>query len=475
MWSHLLILLLILYLLILLGTVVVILQESNSSYKAISWLFVVVALPFLGLILYLMVGRDIRLKHFLQKPLYRKITAAPLKLTDPRFYQTLRPDPLSDALVKLISSNNDSALLSAQDIQLFSHGKEKYQALFRDIAAASRFIHIEYYILAGDPLGTQLRDLLVEKALQGVQVRLLYDYIGSFSVGPKFWKPLRRAGGFVLGFGVMHFPYIGNQISNRNHRKIVVIDGTIGYTGGMNVARRYITGNELGSWRDTHFRITGNAVSGLQRAFLKDWNYSSRHALFLEDFFPASPNPSDPILIQYVTNGPFGRGNTIEQAFTKAFALAQKSIRIQTPYFLPTDLMLNALISAALRGVQVSIMIPEKGDSLPAQLASESYLDEVLRAGIQILRYQGGFLHSKLLTIDGTVASIGSSNMDFRSLEINYELNAFIYHPQTIARIDALMDRDLLRCTPLDTARWQKRSRAKRIVEPLMRLLAPML
>lgn len=517
MWST---LILLLYLLTILSIVVIVIVENRSSYKALSWIVVVTFLPIVGAVLYMMFGRDMHIRGYRKNPTYRAISEAPKKYA-------LHPDCLPErckkmygSLVKQIESDNESVLLAASQIDIYTNGMDKFAALFKDIAAARKHIHIEYYIIQDDELGERLLRLLTDKAREGVEVRLLFDAIGSKGIRSRFFIPLIRSGGRVRGFRPFHFPYVNVQINSRNHRKIVVIDGEIGYMGGMNVANRYAKGNELGPWRDTHFRICGTAVAGLQRAFLRDWSYSSLHKLYREDLFPpltaaprstapfkegslaesSSPvvpetpgstesisNRSDGVIaplytasagmipMQFTTNGPIGRARTIERSLLKALALAEDHIYIETPYFLPTDLLLSAIVSAALRGVRVCLMMPQKGDSGITTLASRSYLSEVLCAGVEVFLYRGGFLHSKLLTIDSKIASIGSTNMDFRSLELNYEINAFIYSADTTERVERLFEQDLAFCTAVHYAQWQKRPRGKRFLESLFRLLAPML
>lgn len=467
---------LLLHLLLVISVVVVIIAENRSSYKALSWIVVVSFLPILGGLLYLMFGRDVRLKGYLRNPIYRDITEAPKRLgCVAQCSSEILEDPLYIPLMNLLEADNESVLLNASDIQIYPSGKEKFAALFSDLERAQHHIHLEYYIVTNDDLGKSLLSLLARKARSGIQVRVLYDAFGSKGVGSRFWLPLKEAGGEVCGFNPLLFPYLGVQINSRNHRKIVVIDGNVGYVGGMNVALRYLKGNELGAWRDSHFRIQGTAVAGLQRAFLRDWNYTARKKLFSSCYFPSESEPCVTIPMQFFTNGPVGRVCTIERAITRAVALAKEHIYIETPYFLPTDILLNAIMSAALRGVRVCLMLPKKGDSLLTTKASNSYLSQVLLSGVEVYLYRAGFLHSKLLTIDGKLSSIGSSNMDFRSLELNYEINAFVYDRATTQRIEELFAQDLENCTRLEYSSWQQRGKAQRFFESLFRLLAPML
>ena len=358
-------------------------------------------------------------------------------------------------------------------------GTDKYRQLFEDIRSARSEIHLMYYIIASDELGVKLRDLLVSKAREGVRVRVVYDGLGSFWSDVKgFWRPLRRAGGEVYAFLPVRFPFIDLRINYRNHRKVVVIDQRIGYLGGMNVAQYYAQGNELGQWRDTHFRIEGSAVAGLQRVFLVDWAVAVRKRFDLTPYFAEIDRGSSyerPIAMQFLTNGPQAHWQTIEQAFIKACSMAHEEILIQTPYFLPPEGLLMSLCSAAIRGVQVSIMIPERGDSYLTQRASDSYLTQLLQAGVDVRRYRGGFLHSKLMVVDRRIVGVGSANMDFRSLEINLEVMSFVYDRRIAEELCKTFELDLQSCSQLTLAEWNKRTLWIRSWEAVARLFSPLL
>ena len=336
-----------------------------------------------------------------------------------------------------------------------------------------------YYIIMSDELGVELRDLLVDKAREGVKVRVVYDGLGSIRSDLKgFWRPLRRAGGEVYAFLPVRLPFFDLRINYRNHRKVVVIDQRIGYFGGMNVAQYYTQGNELGQWRDTHFRIEGSAVAGLQRVFLVDWAVAVRKHFDLEPYFAEIDRGASyehPIAMQFLTNGPQAHWQTIEQAFIKACSIAHEEILVQTPYFLPPEGLLMSLCSAALRGVHVSVMLPERGDSYLTQRASDSYLAQLLQAGVDVRRYRGGFLHSKLLVVDRRIVGIGSANMDFRSLEINLEVMSFVYDKRIAEELSEAFEGDLQECHQLTLEEWSERSFWIRSLEALARLFSPLL
>lgn len=476
MWTT---LLTILYTLLVVGVVIVILTGGDDIYRMFSWLMVVLFLPVAGVVLYLLFGRPATSMRLIPRDFQREINRMPLQHTDFGYHKALLEDPYYGALGKLLYNSDDRTVLAASSMSVITVGKDKYERLFEDIRSAQCEIHMMYYIIASDELGVKLRDLLVVKALEGVKVRVLYDGLGSFWSDIKgFWRPLRRAGGEVHAFLPVRLPFIDLRINYRNHRKVVVIDQCIGYLGGMNVAQYYTEGNELGQWRDTHFRIEGSAVSGLQRIFLVDWAVAVRRHFDLKPYFAGIDRGvpyESPIAMQFLTNGPQAHWQTLEQAIIKACSMAYEEILIQTPYFLPPAGLLLSLCSAAMRGVHVCVMLPERGDSYLTQRASDSYLTQLLRAGVDVRRYVEGFLHAKLLVVDRRLVGIGSANMDFRSLEINLEVMAFVYDSQIAERLCKTFEEDLKACHQLQLEEWSQRSIWRRSVETVTRLFSPLL
>lgn len=476
MWT---ILLTILYTLLVVGVVVVILTGGDDIYRMFSWLMVVLFIPIVGVILYLLFGRSAASMRLIPKDFLREINRMPLEHTDQAFHQALLEDPYYGTLGKLLYKSDDRTVLAASSMSVITVGTDKYRRLFEDIRSARSEIHLMYYIIASDELGVKLRDLLVSKALGGVRVRVIYDGLGSFWSDVRgFWKPLRRAGGEVYAFLPVRFPFIDLRINYRNHRKVVVIDQRIGYLGGMNVAQYYTQGNELGQWRDTHFRIEGSAVAGLQRVFLVDWAVAVRKRFDVAPYFAEIDRGAPyehPIAMQFLTNGPQAHWQTIEQAFVKACSMAHEEILIQTPYFLPPEGLLMSLCSAAMRGVHVCVMIPERGDSYLTQRASDSYLTQLMQAGVDVSRYRGGFLHSKLMVVDRRIVGVGSANMDFRSLEINLEVMSFVYDRQIAEELCKIFEEDLQSCHQLTLEEWNERSIWIRGWEAVARLFSPLL
>ncbi|MDE7119084.1 MAG: cardiolipin synthase, partial [Muribaculaceae bacterium] len=350
-----------------------------------------------------------------------------------------------------------------------------FQALLADIAAARRFINIEYYIIADDKTGNALARALEQRARAGVKVRIIYDHVGSFKTKKRFFKSLREAGVEAYPFFEVVFPPFGTRINWRNHRKICVIDGVTGYIGGMNVADRYVDGGKnFNTWRDLHLRIQGPAVASLQQAFAFDWNFMGRELLDTPvDAQPVSGNP--PMGMQLITGGPTSQWMNLTLIFQQAISNARKCVYIQTPYFLPSEGLLHALEMCALAKVDVRIMIPRRSDSDMLRWASFSYISECLRAGIKFYLYDKGMLHSKAIIIDDSLATVGSCNFDFRSLEHNFEANMLIYSHDFNTRIKQIFLRDQADSIRVTADTWRRRPLVERGMESFMRLFAPIL
>lgn len=455
--------------------IVVIVLENRNSYKAVAWILAVVFLPIVGFILYIIFGRDLRHTQYMKGEVYQNIIEDSQLQFPLEVKSQIAKVPLYYSISRLIEANSRSILREASSIEIYTQGKEKYKSLFRDIQQAQKHIHIEYYIIENDELGLALRHLLIQKAQEGVKVRILFDGIGSLRLSSNFWKSLEQAGGEVFGFFPLKFPYFQSHINYRNHRKIVVIDGSIGYIGGMNIANRYTKGDKLGHWRDTHFRFEGDAVSGLQRAFVIDWGVASKRNISSPDLWNCKKELFASIPMQIITNGSMRTWKTIEQAMIKSIFMSHNSILIQTPYFLPTEGISQALMAASLRGVRICIMIPYYGDSWVTKTASNSFLSDFMDMGVEIYLYKNGFLHSKLIMIDSKLSIIGSANIDYRSMELNMEINAFVYDKELTNRLELIFLEDSKKCLLLEKEDWNKRNKFHRYLDSIFRLLAPML
>lgn len=468
----------ILYGILVLTIAIVVIAENRNPIKAISWVVVVLAVPIIGIVFYFFLGQDLRHVHMIHRKVFRRLSSLPYsfgKIANRELLAQIPPTfhPLTH-LVKRVSS---APLLPAEKIDLFVWGRDKFDSLWEDIAQAQHHVHLEYYAFDSDELGERFASLLIKKAQEGVKVRILYDDVGSWKTKKKFINRLRTNGVQIHPFMKVVFPFFSSKVNYRNHRKLAIIDGKIGYIGGMNIANRYYKGNRLGPWRDTHVRIFGTAVSELQSAFLIDWYLVTRRVVYFHDYFhsdmvTASPHATP---MQLVLGTPFGAWRSIEQTVVSMILRASHSVYIETPYFLPTPELSNAITVAALGGIDVQLILPGKGDSLPTQYASFSYIEDLLSAGVKVHFYQKGFLHSKILTIDGELSLIGSANMDFRSFEHNFESTALFYGKEFTGIVNQSFREDLANSEEVLLASWKKRSRQKKLKESFFRLFSPLL
>lgn len=461
---------LIIYSVTILGIILVVITDNRNPLKTLPWIIVLVLAPVLGLIFYFFFGQNLSKQRIISRRTRKRITMQleEAEHTDgPGLPEEYRP------LAALLTNTSHSIPLYGSRITTYTDGRSKMEALLTEIACAKHHIHIQYYILNDDETGRRLRDALIAKAREGVEVRILYDDVGS-RAKKSFFRSMRSEGIEVYAFLHVKFPLFTSKVNYRNHRKIAVIDGCVGFLGGMNIADRYVRGTRWGTWRDTHFRIEGSGAAGLQASFLSDWSATTKRHIAGAEYYPAAERHTDDIL-QIVPSGPFGKWRALLQADSYAVSNARKRIWIQTPYYLPSDVLNSALQVAALAGIDVRLMLPARSDSKVVDLASHSYLDDMMKAGVKILFYKPGFLHSKLLIIDNSLTVIGSANMDFRSFEHNFEVNAFVYDREFTARMAGVFEDDASRCHALTPGEWFNRPRPRRWAESLMRVFSPLL
>ncbi len=464
---------LIAYTVTIISMVVVVLSENRNPIRSIAWVLALLFLPVGGLVFYLFFGRSLKGQHIISRRNKRKLMNR-IHLRN----VNLDEEPLSaeeKTLVKLARNLCSSAYSSNNEIRIFTIGKDKFEALKHDLRRAKRSIYLQYYIFSDDNLGKEISDLLIDKAREGVKVRVIYDHVGSFSARNRFFKRMNENGVETHPFFKVTFPQLANRINWRNHRKIVVIDDEIGYIGGMNIADRYEKGTTEGmAWRDTHFRLKGEIVTSLVYSFLIDWNFRNPEKLI--DYPPDGECVvHSHVGMQLITSGPMSQYNNIALCFQKAISAATKSIYIQTPYFLPTDGLLHALEAAALANVDVRIMLPRRSDSRMLQYASFSYVTQCLKAGIKVYLYNPGMLHAKAMIVDESLVTAGSTNFDFRSFENNFEANLLIYDRETNRKMRDIFFEDLKKCEKLRYSTWHQRPRLQRTMESLVRLVAPIL
>ena len=462
----------IVYLTMVLGTVVVVILDNRHPVKTLAWMMVLVFLPVIGLLLYFFFGQSARKERIISKRSFVTIARKPLRGFWRKPPVDLPAESLS--LANLFRRMNRSMPFGGNLTTIYTEGQPMVDALLEAIHSATHHIHLEYYIIEDDEVGQALSDALIAKASEGVSVRLMYDDVGCWRVKERFFRRMREHGIQVEPFLKVHFPILSRRMNYRNHRKLAIIDGRVGFIGGMNLARRYVQGVSWGTWRDTTIRIEGAAVQGLQTVFLMDWNFVTRQLIHDADYFPITEARGHSH-IQIVTSKPVGRWREIMQGYLHAISNARRYIYIQTPYFMPTEQILTALQTAALSGVDVRIMLPWKADGRVVQMCSRSYLRDVMEAGVRILFYQPGFLHAKTMVIDDTISTVGSTNMDFRSFEYNFEVNAFMYDPSTALRLKEIFLADQAQCTYINSQRWARRSWWRKVEESVLRLLAPLM
>lgn len=467
------ILLFVLYVVTILSCIIIVLKENRNPIRSLSWVIALIFLPFVGLVFYLFFGRSLRGQRMISRHNKRKmVTKMQPRHVDMR---TLPLDMGELGLVRL-ARNVSSAFYTVNNrVAIFTEGEEKFRSLKRDLERARHSIYIQYYIFMDDQIGHEIGEILKRKAREGVDVKVLYDHIGSFKTSNSFWRDLEAAGVDTHPFFKVTFPQLASRINWRNHRKIVVVDNKVGYIGGMNVADRYDRGTQEGApWRDTHFRLEGDIVESLLMSFAVDWNFRNQPRIME---YPAtrSVNFTNDTGLQLVTSGPLGEWDNLALCYLKAISLARKSIYIQTPYFLPTDALQHALEAAALSRIDVRIMIPRQCDSAMLRYASFSYVTQCLKAGIKVYLYNPGMLHAKAMIIDDDIVTAGSTNFDFRSFENNFECNLIIYDRDLNRKMRDIFFRDMGQCTRLSYDTWHRRPVLQRAWESIVRLVSPIL
>lgn len=462
----------ILFVLAVIGTALVVVLDNRNPVKTLAWVLVLCFLPVVGLVFYYFFGQSNRKEKLIGKKGYTRLTRRPME--EFQAQKAFHCPDEQHQLMRFFRQVNQALPFEGNRVEVYTEGSSMLLALMQAIAQARHHIHLQFYIFEDDPAGRLLRDLLIDKARQGVEVRLLYDDVGCWKVPHAFFDEMRGAGIEARSFLKVRFPVFTSKVNYRNHRKIVVVDGRVAFTGGMNIALRYLKGLPWGTWRDTHIRVEGKAVYGLQTAFLADWYVVDHTLITSARYFPEIESCGHS-LMQIVTSDPVGEWRDIMQGLLVAISSARKYFYIQTPYLLPTEPILWALKTAALAGVDVRIMIPARADTRLTHLGSLSYLEEMMQAGVKIYFYEKGFLHSKLMVSDDTLSTVGSTNMDFRSFEHNFEVNAFMYDEAMARQLKEVFLKDQKDALLLQHKLWIKRPWYQKAEESMVRLLAPLL
>jgi len=463
-----------------LTVILVLILENRSPTKTLSWILILVFLPIVGFIIYLIFGRNFRKKKIYARKEYNdyeKLKKIEKSKLDHRYDISIlgQERPAVSLISRLFENNNKAFLTYRNRAEIFSDGQQAIEAIFSAIEPAQKSIHLQFFIIRSDRIGQSLKKLLIKKAQEGVKVRLLYDSVGSWNIGCRYIKELQMGGVETASFSPVSFPYISSKMNYRNHRKIAIIDGKIGFLGGVNIADRYMHKNKYyGFWRDTHLRIDGEAVHPLQAIFLNDWAFATGDNQFKEENFPETAvkdiNP-----VQIISSGPDSDWESIMQGYFAMITLASKNINIVTPYLILNESMLTAIKVSALSGIKVKLIVPSKPDHHLVFWAARSYFQDLLEAGVRIFEYRKGFIHSKYITVDGHLASIGSANMDIRSFNHNLEVNAFFFNDALTTRLDSIFDEDLNDSTELTLEEHLDRSYFNRFKESLARLFSPVL
>ncbi len=468
-----------LYILSVIITVVLVVWENGRPARTLAWILVSVFVPVGGVIAYTLFGGNGRKEKLFSLKGAKDLQRINAWLEEflVEWKQVETPDSFQEksGLVSLLMSNSKALITEDNRAEVLQDGKATFQSIFSAILRARHHIHLQFYVIEDGELLNELIDLLIDKRQEGVEVRVMFDSVGSWSLSNHSITRLRDQGVECYSFMPVRFPRLGNRINFRNHRKIVVIDGETGFVGGLNLADRYIDGIPgIGSWRDTHLKLIGDAVKGLQLVFLTDWFFASGEDCARREMFPPTDNQGH-LPVQIVASGPDSRHPGIMQAYFSSINLAKEYIYITNAYLIPDESILTALKTAALSGVDVRIIVPEKADSRVAQLSTRSYLGELLEAGVRIYLYQAGFVHAKVFVSDDMLCSVGTANWDQRSFDQNFEVNAFLYNQDIALQLKEAFIQDTRDSLELELKSFQNRPRWKRMLYSLARLLSPFL
>lgn len=463
--------------------IVIVFFERRDPRSVWAWLLLLFFLPGVGFIFYLLLGVDMHKRKMfrakeLEDNLHEIIRDQELSLKSQNGSGTEAEFAGYTDLIMYNMKTADAVLLRENDIDLFTDGNRKFEALLQDLERAEHFINLQYYIIRSDVLFDRIAEVLKRKAAQGVAVRVLFDGMGCRGVKRSCWKRLEKAGIRTAEFFPAILGRLQLRVNYRNHRKIVVIDNRVAYVGGFNIGREYIDLDEkFGHWRDTHLRISGAGVLGLQMRFILDWNYAAGEDLFGDAaMFPEPPmGTRDHCAMQIISSGPDNSLEQIRDNYIRLITKAKKRICIQTPYFIPDEAVLNSLLIAVRSGIEVNLMIPCKPDHPFVYWATYSYMGQLLHAGANCYTYDNGFLHSKGIIVDGEIFCYGTANMDIRSFALNFEVNAVVYSKKKAEEMEGIFREDLAYCTQITRDAYEGRPLQIRFKEQVCRLMSPLL
>ena len=452
--------------------VIHVVMDNRQPAKTMAWALVIWFIPVVGLIFYLFFGINTRKERYVSERSMNLLTKR--SMLEFAEQQNLHLPEQQKPLIDLFVNQNLALPFKDNEVEIYTDGYAFFPALLAAIHEAKSHIHVDMYIFAEDALGYLVSDALIAKSREGVEVRVIYDDVGCWNVSHHFFERMREEGIEVTSFMPVRFPSFTSKVNYRNHRKIIVIDGRVGFIGGMNIALRYVKGSDGHAWRDTMLKVTGGAVAALQRAFLVDWYFVDRTLLSDRKFYPHAELENN-CLAQVVTSGPVTPYPEIMQGFVRIIMGARKYLYLETPYFLPNESVLFALKTIALAGVDVRVICPRYSDARFVEWASRSYLREAAEAGVKVSLYEAGFLHSKLMVCDDMIATCGSTNLDFRSFENNFEANIFFYDEAIALRVKQLFLKDIEQTVPLEEVpERMRRGFFVRLWESVTRMLSPL-
>ncbi len=466
-------------------TVVLLLLDNREPSSTLAWVFVFLLFPIVGVLIYIFVGRNWRRtnrktklsQQFVEKqlaeilsPLVNRQEIEIRKLSE---HQTLCK---KKKLFHLLAESSNSILTTTNDITVLQDGHEKFERLKADLREARQFIHLEYFIWRNDQLTEEIKDILIERARQGVEVRILYDAIGSIFLKKAYIESLRREGIHIYPYFNFLSLFKIHTLNYRNHRKIVVVDGKVGYNGGMNMGQEYVDGGKrFDMWRDSHLRIEGESVAVLQGVFTTSWFNTTEENLFDPKYFPRVMHTDDGVPVQITTSGPDSQWPSIKHLYFTLISQAENTVYIQSPYFVPDPSVHMALKMAALSGLDVRVIIAGVPDKRLPYWSAYTYFKDLLKAGVRIFHYQKGFMHAKTIMIDSEICSVGTANMDVRSFHLNYEINTLIYDDQLTKSLENDFMTDLKDSREFTLRDYGRLNEAVKLRNSLARLLAPLL
>ncbi len=465
------------FLFTILAIIYTVIRENNQPISTIAWIEILIFLPILGFVLYIFFGINYRKKKMFKAKAKldfeslknEHITQTAIKKLKNAEYEELK-------LIKLLYNTDKAELTKNNRVTFFHTGKETIDALFTELRNAKATINLEYFSIGYDRIGKKLLEILLSKQKEGVQVRVIYDSVGCWKLPRNFFKPLIEAGGNAIPFLPVKLPILSGKLNYRNHRKIAIIDGKVGFIGGVNIGEKYYgLTKRYGNWRDTHIKIEGNAVYSLQKSFFRDWFYYVDEKIDIKKFFPSQPVYKENIPIQIISSGADSEWENIMLAYFSAFNNAKSHLYVITPYLVLNESMFTAFKTAALSGVDVRLVLPHKGDHWIVFQGSRSYYEDLLEAGVKIYEYNNGFPHAKMILVDDLFVSIGSANMDIRSFSQNLEINAVIYDKKIANEIKKQFKKDFAESIYIYYDDFKRRKIYNKAVESVCRLFSPVL